>query len=287
MRDDAGAGERQVDRGVGRRARRRAAERSAGRRSRRPREVDQREPVGVVEPDRLGSVGDHRHRRASRSCRTRTPRARSTAASSPAAVDPGKHGRRRREPIRARREAAARRPRRSENRPISGRERRLEARRRRATSAPIASALNPSTSRRSGPSTFSTPKSSAGTRTNQIEARIPGRGAPRRAARRLWVLRACTPGVRQAATPRTDASTATLANAGPVPITDAIAAEHRPEERADDRGAHRGADRLSAALGRRGGDEPRERRPSTRTSSRLPAGSVRCRAARSSRRSRT
>ena len=93
--EDAERGERQVDRGVGGGARRSAAERGPRRGAGRPREVDQREPVRVVEPDRLGAVGEHRHRRRPEAAE-RARREHDRRSERPARVDPRKDGRCRR-----------------------------------------------------------------------------------------------------------------------------------------------------------------------------------------------
>ena len=87
--------------------------------------------------------------------------------------------------------------------------------------APIASAEKPSTSSRSGPSTFSVPNRNAGRTTNQIDAATLGSTAASNRRRSGCGVSGRNAGVRHAQTARTDARTATLANAGPVPTIDA------------------------------------------------------------------
>ena len=90
--EDAERGERQVDGCVGRGARRGAAERGSRRSPGRPREVDQREPVRIVEPDRVGAVSEHRHRRRPEAAEG-ARREHDRRSERPASVDPRKNGR--------------------------------------------------------------------------------------------------------------------------------------------------------------------------------------------------
>ena len=143
-------------------------------------------------------------------------------------------------------------------------------------SAPIASAEKPSSSRRSGASTLSVPKRSAGRTTNQTPSRIRRLRSARRKTPSGWGCIGGGAEVRNAQTASATASSAAAPNASALPDDRGHAAEHRAEERADDREGQRRPDRLAAARGRRLADEPGEAgRPGERAADALhEAGGV-------------
>ena len=125
--------------------------------------------------------------------------------------------------------------------------------------APIATDPNPSTESRSGASTDTAPKSSAGSTTNQNAPSTRGSLKARPSMRSgLWCLGTRRRGRRS---PRDEPEGGDSHGAeGPARSRDRRdTAEHRPEQRAADRRCERGADETAAPSRRGGGDEPGER----------------------------
>ena len=125
--------------------------------------------------------------------------------------------------------------------------------------APIATAPKPSAERRSGASTPSVPKRSAGRTTNQT--RQQHSAVAERAQERADRLRLLGTGCRRRGRPDGEAERrggdGAERPAGPGDRGDS--AEHGPEQRAADREGERLPDQRAAAPGRRRRDEPRER----------------------------
>ena len=151
------------------------------------------------------------------------------------------------------------RPMRSETRPISG----LTIASRAAVQSqrtPIATAVKPSSSSRSGARTPSVPNRSAGRTTNQMLRAIRRFCTAWTRAESGWGEVGGGACVRAAQTARPTAIRPAAPNAGRLADDRGDSPEHRAEESPDDRRGHRGPDRLSTALGGRLTDEPRESR---------------------------